>query len=75
MPFIRNRIMESFVCAVGIVSEPKYGSLRNWLTKTISLIIVIDDVYDASGGTFEELEIFTNAVNRFVFYISSNVSL
>lgn len=64
VPFVRNRIMESFVCAVGIVCEPKYGSLRNWLTKSISLIIVLDDVYDASGGTLEELEIFTSAANR-----------
>lgn len=67
-PFIRNRIMESFVCAVGIVSEPKYGSLRNWLTKSIALVLVLDDVYDVSGATLEELEIFTSAVHRFVFY-------
>ncbi|KAK1380394.1 alpha-farnesene synthase-like [Heracleum sosnowskyi] len=64
LPFIRNRIMESFVCAVGIVCEPKYGSLRNWLTKSITLVLVLDDVYDASGGTLEDLEIFTSAVYR-----------
>ncbi|XP_017222440.1 alpha-farnesene synthase [Daucus carota subsp. sativus] len=64
LPFIRNRVMESFVCAVGIVSEPKYGSLRNWLTKSITLILVLDDVFDASGCTLEELENFTSALNR-----------
>ncbi|WOH13093.1 hypothetical protein DCAR_0832602 [Daucus carota subsp. sativus] len=64
LPFTRNRILESFVCAAGIASEPKFGSLRNWLTKSITLILVLDDVYDASGCTLEELENFTTVLNR-----------
>ncbi|KAK1372886.1 (+)-delta-cadinene synthase [Heracleum sosnowskyi] len=63
LPFLRNRIIESYVCAVGIVFEPKYGSLRKWLAKTIILILVLDDVYDVYGS-LEELENFTSAVDR-----------
>ena len=63
------------MCAVGIVSEPKYGSLRNWLTKSITLILVLDDVFDASGCTLEELENFTSALNRFDSHCSHLINL
>lgn len=63
LPFLRNRIIESYVCAVGIVFQPKYGSLRKWLAQTIILILVLDDVYDVYG-TLAELENFTSAVER-----------
>lgn len=66
LPFLRNRMIESYACAVGIVFEPKYGSLRKWLAQTIILILMLDDVYDVYG-TLEELENFTCAVQRFVF--------
>lgn len=65
LPFLRNRILESYVCAVGIVFEPKYGSLRKWLAQTIILILMLDDVYDVYG-TLEELEKFTSAVERLI---------
>ncbi|KAL4655201.1 hypothetical protein ACB092_01G433400 [Castanea dentata] len=63
LSFARDRLVESFMCSVAMAFEPKYTCLRKWLTKVISLILLIDDVYDIFG-TFEELKQFTNAVNR-----------
>ena len=48
--------------------EPKYKSFRKWLTKVVSLVLVIDDVYDIYAS-FEELQQFTIAIGTFVFPI------
>nr|AZM65214.1 alpha-farnesene synthase [Santalum album] len=61
MNFTRDRLVESFLWAVGVAFEPEFGCLRKWLTKTINLVLVIDDVYDAYGS-LEELESFTHAI-------------
>ncbi|CAA2967496.1 alpha-farnesene synthase-like [Olea europaea subsp. europaea] len=61
--FTRDRAVESFLWAVGIVSEPQHESLRKWLTIVLVFIMIIDDVYDIYGS-IEELECFTRAVNR-----------
>ncbi|GMY37108.1 (E,E)-alpha-farnesene synthase-like isoform X1 [Fagus crenata] len=63
LSFARDRLAESFMCAMGVAFEPKYAFLRKWLTKVINLILIIDDVYDVYG-TLEELKHFTNAVYR-----------
>jgi hypothetical protein len=64
--FARNRLVESFMCASGVAFEAKYKSLRKWLTKVITFVLVIDDVYDIHAS-FEELNPFTTAFHRFVF--------
>ncbi|KAL5839736.1 hypothetical protein ACOSQ4_012344 [Xanthoceras sorbifolium] len=61
--FTRNRLVESFMCAVGLVYQPKLSSFRKWLTKVTVFILVIDDIYD-NYGSLEELQDFTNAVDR-----------
>ncbi|KAI4331800.1 hypothetical protein L6164_016755 [Bauhinia variegata] len=61
--FARDRIVECFMCAVGVASEPRYRSFRKWLTKAIKLVAVIDDVYDIYA-TFNELKQFTIAVEK-----------
>ncbi|KAA3463643.1 putative terpene synthase 12 [Gossypium australe] len=61
--FARDRLMECFFWSVGMVSEPQF---RNWLksfTKVASFVTIIDDVYDVYG-TLDELELFTEAVER-----------
>ncbi|XP_021801445.1 (-)-alpha-pinene synthase-like [Prunus avium] len=63
LPFARDRIVELYFWVVGVYFEPQYLVGRNILTKVIALIAVMDDIYDAFG-TFEELEIFTEAVQR-----------
>ena len=50
---------------MGFIFEPQFGYCRRMLTKLISLITTIDDVYDVYG-TLDELELFTDAVDRLV---------
>ncbi|KAL3742037.1 hypothetical protein ACJRO7_017512 [Eucalyptus globulus] len=59
--FTRDRLVESFLCALGLSQEPRFSSLRKSLTKVIILILVIDDVYDLYGS-LKELECFTSAI-------------
>ena len=56
--------MENFLWTVGVIFEPQFGYCR-MLTKVNSLITTIDDVYDVYG-TLDELELFTDAVDRLV---------
>ncbi|XP_024046987.1 gamma-terpinene synthase, chloroplastic-like [Citrus clementina] len=61
--FARDRIMENFFWALGEVWEPQFEYCRRMSTKVNALITTIDDVYDVYG-TLDELELFTNAVER-----------
>ena len=72
MSFARDRLMESLFWSVGWASQPQLGNFRRGATKLISLITTIDDIYDVYG-TLEELELFTDAVDRLVFYHLSNL--
>ncbi|KAL0442878.1 UNVERIFIED_CONTAM: Alpha-farnesene synthase [Sesamum latifolium] len=63
LTFTRDRVVESFLWAVGVAYEPQYGSLRKWLTKAILLVLIIDDVYDIYGSK-HELHQFTTAIER-----------
>ncbi|KAM5588557.1 hypothetical protein ABKV19_006823 [Rosa sericea] len=63
LDFARDRMVECFMCAVGLAFEPQYKSFRKSLTKVINLILIIDDVYDVYGS-LEELNHFTKAVER-----------
>lgn len=66
LDFARDRLVECFMCTVGLAFEPEYRSFRKWLTKVINLILIIDDVYDIYGS-LEELKQFTKAVERWDF--------
>ncbi|KAK2989404.1 hypothetical protein RJ640_000379 [Escallonia rubra] len=63
LSFARDRLMENFLWTIGDNFEPRYLYTRRIITKLNSLITTIDDVYDVYG-TLEELELFTNAVER-----------
>ena len=56
--------MECFFWTIGMVFEPQFSNLKKGLTKVTSFITVIDDVY--VYGTLDELELFTDAVERLV---------
>ncbi|XVE51203.1 hypothetical protein DITRI_Ditri02bG0020800 [Diplodiscus trichospermus] len=61
--FTRDRLAESFLCAVGLAYEPQFNCFRKCLTKITIMILIIDDVYDIYGS-LEELVQFTEAVDR-----------
>ncbi|KAE8077316.1 hypothetical protein FH972_015888 [Carpinus fangiana] len=63
LTFARDRLMENFLWTVGFIFQPRFGYCRRMLTKIISLITTIDDIYDVYG-TLDELELFTDAVER-----------
>ncbi|KAE8677366.1 putative Peroxidase superfamily protein [Hibiscus syriacus] len=63
LPYARNRMVEIFFWAVGFYFEPRYASARNIFAKLLIILGFIDDTYDAYG-TFEELECFTHAIQR-----------
>lgn len=63
LEFARDRLMECFFWTVGMVPHPEFSKCRKGLTKVTALITTIDDVYDIYG-TMDELELFTNTVER-----------
>ncbi|XP_077250101.1 alpha-terpineol synthase, chloroplastic-like [Tasmannia lanceolata] len=63
LSFARDRLMESFLWSLGTMAEPDFGPSRKAITKCIQLITTIDDVYDIYGS-MEELELFTDVVDR-----------
>ncbi|XP_075668632.1 putative terpene synthase 9 isoform X1 [Castanea sativa] len=63
LTFSRDRLMENYLWAMGIVSEPQFSKCRIGLTKFVCILTVIDDMYDVYGS-LDELERFTDAVDR-----------
>nr|WBW04406.1 terpene synthase [Ficus hispida] len=63
LSFARDRLVESFLWTVGQAHKTEFGYCRRMCTKMYMLIIVIDDMYDVHG-TLEELELFTEVLDR-----------
>ncbi|XP_052188548.1 (-)-germacrene D synthase-like isoform X2 [Diospyros lotus] len=63
LSFARDRVVECYFWIMGVYFEPQYELGRRILTKVIALTSIIDDTYDAYG-TFEELALFTDAVEK-----------
>ncbi|KAE8651968.1 hypothetical protein Csa_006533 [Cucumis sativus] len=63
LSFARNRLMENFLWTVGFGYEPQFSYYRRMATKINVFITTIDDVYDVYG-TLDELQLFTDAIER-----------
>jgi hypothetical protein len=70
LSFTRDRLMECYFWTIGMAFEPQLSNFRKGLTKVAALVTTIDDVYDVYG-TLDELELFTDAVERLILYNSS----
>ena len=64
MSFTRDRIVENYLWALGANSRQDLEFFRKHMTRIVSLITIIDDVYDLYG-TSEELKLFTEVIDRF----------
>ncbi|KAI7751984.1 hypothetical protein M8C21_015336 [Ambrosia artemisiifolia] len=63
LPYTRDRLVECYFWALCVYFEPKYSQARIFLAKVFSVATIVDDTYDAYG-TYEELKIFTEAIQR-----------
>ncbi|XP_059664106.1 probable terpene synthase 9 [Cornus florida] len=63
LSFSRDRLMENYLWAMGTIFEPQFSKCRMGITKFVCLLTAIDDMYDIYGS-LDELESFTDAVNR-----------
>nr|QNC49788.1 terpene synthase 5 [Leucophyllum frutescens] len=63
LPFARDRLVECYFWTLGIYFEPQYQLARKILSKIIILASTIDDIYDVYG-TLHELQLFTDAIQR-----------
>ncbi|KAH7859738.1 hypothetical protein Vadar_004854 [Vaccinium darrowii] len=62
--FARDRVVELYFWILGVYYETQYFPALRILTKVICLISIIDDMYDASNATIEELVLFDDAIHR-----------
>ncbi|TYG96185.1 hypothetical protein ES288_A11G328400v1 [Gossypium darwinii] len=62
-PFVRDRLVECYFWMMGAYFELHYAVARAFVTKVTCLLSILDDIYDAYG-IYEELEIFTRAIQR-----------
>lgn len=63
VPYARDRVVEAYFWSLGMSYEPEYSTARKIVGKLIACISLLDDTYDAYG-TVEELELFTQAIQR-----------
>ena len=64
LPYVRDRMVENYFWAVSIFFEPCYSLGRIAFTKMVTILVMTDDTYDAYA-TFDELEVYTSAVERY----------
>ncbi|XP_043702739.1 terpene synthase 10-like [Telopea speciosissima] len=63
LSFVRDSLVPCFLWSVGYHPDPQFSKFRIDQAKVNLLITTVDDVYDVYG-TLEELELFTDAVER-----------
>ena len=61
--FGRDRPFECFLWTVGIFPGASHSNIRTELTKTVCILLVIDDIYD-TYGLLDEPVLFNDAIKR-----------
>ncbi|KAJ4840094.1 hypothetical protein Tsubulata_024902, partial [Turnera subulata] len=61
LPFFRDRLIECYLCGLGVFPEPELDFSRRVITKGCLLFTIVDDMYDVHA-TIDELELFTDTV-------------
>ncbi|KAE8652684.1 (3S,6E)-nerolidol synthase 1 [Cucumis sativus] len=63
LKFSRHQPLKWYICSLVCLGDPKFSEERVELTKSISFIYLLDDIYDLYGS-IEELRLFTQAIQR-----------
>ncbi|KAK7362996.1 hypothetical protein VNO77_05121 [Canavalia gladiata] len=63
LKYARNQPLKWYIWSLACLTDPTLSEERVELTKSISLIYILDDIYDVYG-TIHELSLFTEAVSR-----------
>ncbi|KAL6333747.1 hypothetical protein AAG906_028933 [Vitis piasezkii] len=63
LKFARDQPLKWYMWPMAVLPDPSLSEQRVELTKPISMIYIIDDIFDVYG-TLDELTLFTEAVNR-----------
>ncbi|KAL6333390.1 hypothetical protein AAG906_028575 [Vitis piasezkii] len=66
LKFARNQPLKWYMWPLAVLPDPSLSEQRVELTKPISLVYIIDDIFDVHG-TLDELTLFTEAVNRWEY--------
>ncbi|KAL3508579.1 hypothetical protein ACH5RR_027980 [Cinchona calisaya] len=61
LPFARDRLVECYFWIMNVYFEPHYSLARTILAKVITMISIVDDIYDVYG-TLDELALLTDAI-------------
>ncbi|KAH9748310.1 S-(+)-linalool synthase [Citrus sinensis] len=63
LPFARDQPFKWYIWSMACLTDPSLSEQRVELTKPISLIYIIDDIFDVYG-TLDELILFTETITR-----------
>ncbi|WOG83788.1 hypothetical protein DCAR_0102966 [Daucus carota subsp. sativus] len=63
LKLVRDQPLKWYMWTTALLTDPSFSEERIELAKPISLIYIIDDIFDLYG-TIDELTLFTEAVNR-----------
>jgi hypothetical protein len=65
VPYARDRVVEAYFWPFTMSYEPRNSTARKLGSKLTLCISLLDDTYDAFA-TVEELELFTQAIQRLI---------
>ncbi|KAL5151663.1 putative terpene synthase 2 [Glycine soja] len=63
VPYARGRLVEAYLWSLAMSYKPEHSLARMFVGKLIAVVCLLDDTYDAYG-TIQELELFTEAIQR-----------
>ncbi|KAK8966284.1 hypothetical protein KSP40_PGU018237 [Platanthera guangdongensis] len=65
LPFARDRLVECYFWIVSVYFESHYSRARTMMTKFLTQLSILDDIYDVYG-TLEELYLLTDVIEQLI---------
>ena len=70
----RMQPLKWYIWSLGCLTDPMFSQQTVELTKVVSFIYIIDDIFDVYGS-LDELILFTEAVSRYINMHAFNYEL